>query len=249
MNLSAKTELRKISSFLVPITNCVHPIVFETNMEESRYGSLGTCTLLSLPCGLFAMTVEHVVKDSDVKNIIIIPRRPKMKTVRFSKTFPFSCTHSDQLEKIVLLEVDPSSLNGDNTPDAIDIFSMPNDWEENPEDYKYMVFGYPNETRRLNYETKELEFPQYCFSAVYSGSSSIDNCSKLSICNIIGPKNIDGYSGSPVFAWKKGEADVESINFCGLAVRGSFSSKAMHFLERNFIAEIASQICASFESS
>ena len=53
---------------------------------------------------------------------------------------------------------------------------------------------------------------------------------------------LDGYSGSPVFAWHKSNTDVYKGVLCGVAIQGA--GNTLNFLRRREIDAMAVEICS-----
>ena len=119
-----------------------------------------------------------------------------------------------------------------------------NDWEQEPENYKYVVFGYPSVHRDIDYEKKHIETAQSSMACEFAGKSMLEDCYKLTIdpSSISGNQDINGYSGSPVFGWHKNSRSVYEAVLCGVAIQGKGST--VNFLRRSEIDAVAREICS-----
>lgn len=231
-----------------PLRAAIKPVIFETGIESAPYTTVGTCFLVKLKCGIFAVTLKHVVREEKAKNILILRTRKGMVPVRFTVRINVDCADAEdsEVEDLVLLAVDPKSLSlvpSNNVP-CYEIDKITDNWEDAPDEYNYMVFGYPSVERDIDYENRDIVCPQQSFSCRFAGNSMLDACYKLNINpdSNSGSSNIDGYSGSPVFAWHKDAKRVREAVFCGVAIQSAGTT--LNFLRRGVIDEVAKKLCS-----
>lgn len=222
-----------------PLRQCIHPVFFENDDTESPCSGNGTCFLITVGSNCFAVTLKHIVKDLPPKNIVLMPQYGNPELVRFDKKYNLKCTDEEEseIEDLVLLRV---AYNKSVDLPVIHIDNTENDWIQAPYNFNYMGFGYPNELRYV--DSEQLVAIQHSFTAEFGGESIFHKCCVLDIVTITGPKSIDGYSGSPVFSWRKGETNIQAMNFCGVAIHGSYQSKKVHILMRGVIERAAREL-------
>ena len=188
--------MNRFSELVAPLRRAVHAVCFETGIQDAPFGTLGTCFFVELKCGFFAVTLEHVLKQTHVSDMFVFEEGNQIKQIRFEVRINVTCPASpdSEIRDLVLLKISRSTLSG-HLP-FYNLSKISNEWELEPWNYEYMVFGYPSEGRYVDYENKHIHCPQHSFTGVYSGKSMLEDCYKLTITpeSNSGPSNIDGYS-------------------------------------------------------
>lgn len=226
-----------------PLRKAIYPVCFETGNEDAPFSTFGTCFLVELECGIFAVTLKHVVDKTHVSDLFIFDEADQIDLIKFKRRIGVECISSpaSEINDLVLLEINPQTLK--QPLPCYNLSKISNEWESEPKNYNYMVFGYPTSERNVDYEIKHIETVQRPLACVYSGKSMLEDCYKLKIDqdSISGTDDLDGYSGSPVFAWHKNASSVYEAVLCGVAIQGKDTT--VNFLRRREIDEIARQIC------
>ena len=236
--------MNDISELLVPLRRAVYPLCFDTGNEYFPVNTFGTCFLVELKCGFFAVTLKHVIMDVHVSDLFIFEESDLIEPIRFKKRAFFECTNSpdSQIEDLALLEVNLDTMS--KPAPAYNLSKISNEWENEPHNYHYRVFGYPSIERDVDDSKKQIETVQHCLNGVYIGKSMLVDCYKIKINNLIttNPLNMDGFSGSPVFAWHNDAESIFDTALCGIAIQAK--GDTLNFLRRWEIDEAARYICS-----
>ena len=237
-------EMNDMSDLLAPLRKAIYPICFDTGYEENPFNTFGTCFLIELECGVYAVTLKHVLKDMHVSDIFIFEEGSQIELIRFKRRVYVECVNSpdSEIKDLALLEIDPQTLS--KPVPCYNLSKISNEWELEPENYHYAVFGYPSVNRDIDQQSKHIQTVQYCLNGVYAGKSMLEDCYKLQIneSNLNESGGMDGFSGSPVFAWHKDSKSVYEAVLCGVAIQAKGST--LNFLRRREIDEVAREICS-----
>jgi hypothetical protein len=236
--------MNDISELLVPLRRAIYPLCSDTGYEQAPVATFGTCFLVELKCGFFAVTLKHVVMDTHVSDLFIFEESELIAPIRFKKKAFFKCTNSpdSEIADLALLEVDLDTMS--RPAPAYNLGKMTSAWERDPKNYHYRVFGYPSVQREIDYDNKHIETVQHCLNGVYAGRSMLTDCYKIEIfkSESLESCSLDGYSGSPVFAWHNDAESIFETEFCGVAIQGK--GNTLNFLRRWEIDEAARYICS-----
>jgi len=183
--------VKTIGDLVVPLRKAIHPVFFNTGVDDYQYSGMGTCFLIMLAGKRFAITLEHIVEPMRPNDIVIFPNAPSVQPLVFSqKINPTFHGYPDiQAEEIRLLAVDKVSFKSFDrfcSPFLV-MAKAPNDWVLNPKDYEYIVYGYPNSDRDIVYEQNHLKAIQHSVICNYTGKSMIKSCLELTVNSLCGP--------------------------------------------------------------
>lgn len=93
---------------------------------------------------------------------------------------------------------------------------------------KFLLRGYPSEFNSPDYETRTLQINPFELEGTYGGAdASSQHCYRILFGSLTNIKDLDGFSGSPVF-----ERQGSSYRFVGMIVRGGFDPNTKTFSGR-----------------
>jgi hypothetical protein len=117
-------------------------------------------------------------------------------------------------------------------------------WHRKRDECDFALFGYPRKHADIEYgaRTSRTESQQWLLQATYRGRSELPNCHTLVLRETGGIEDLDGLSGSPVFALEAGAPDAVRALFAGLVLRGTAASGLVHFLCAEAILAVLDEI-------
>lgn len=226
---------------------CARPVIFETGSVDVPYSISGTAFLVGYRQRLFAVTARHVVGRQPIDNVLIFPSdraRKPLSVVQWWQ-LPEDPNDPDRVDLLVM-EADIRRISGNDrrTSHAFEIESLPTDWFGARFSSTFFVLGYPTEHNEVDYDALNINTKQYLLKGTYRGVTTTADCHEVSVENPLGLATFNGLSGSPVWCLPAGLGVRMAPVFCGVAIRGTASSKIIRFLSsfviRSMLAEAAS---------
>jgi hypothetical protein len=95
----------------------------------------------------------------------------------------------------------------------------------------------PSEQSKIDYVAEEILTIRATLFGSYGGMSKLSHLRILRIENAHDFKSFDGFSGSPIFMWRTFKGKLPTPILCGMALRGTSSSKLIHFLPISIIID------------
>lgn len=214
---------------------CAKPVMFETGIDDAPYAGIGTCFLVSLQGHLFLVTAKHVVDGNSLDQLVVFPNDETDVSIPFSEAFsianrdPTDPDYSD----LVLARIHLSNLKlADRSRlHTIDLEKASDSWRTAPSDHRFVFFGYPSESREIDYNGYRIVTSQRFLVARLAGASPASYCYELDVEDFNGVEDMNGLSGSPVFSWPRRIASHFHPSFCGMVLRGTRESGKVHFLD------------------
>ena len=226
------------------------PVFLATGNTEYPYYGVGSCFLVERQKRWYVVTARHVVKDMEsVHDMVIYPSEDSDGPLPFllGKSVKLPYTDDDACADIVVIEIDRNLLS---EPDSqrthvLNLDKISDQWVEIPKSLYYVVFGYPNESRHIDFDDSEIYALQQCIVGDISREAISTQCFVLEIINSNGCQDYNGLSGSPVFAWSKDSNAQFYPYFCGMALRGSFKNSTLEFVDSFFVNRVIDEANAS----
>jgi hypothetical protein len=224
------------------LRQCARPVLFETGIEDTPYSGMGTCFLAKVGPQLFVVTARHVLEGCSLDDLLIFPNEETADSIPFSAGF--SVKNPDLLEPdysdVVVMKVDLSGLrlSEKSLMHAMDLDKASDDWRKGPYEHRFAIFGYPNDSRKVDYDRFTISSTGRLLLARFSGTSSAAFCFELAIEDFGGVDDLNGLSGSPVVSWPRIATDHFHPSFCGIALRGTKTSGKIRFLDAKVVRRI-----------
>jgi hypothetical protein len=101
----------------------------------------------------------------------------------------------------------------------------------------FILFGYPTERQRVDYEIPHVHGSATCVNGEYAGKSNSPHLHRIKMSR----KEVfdaDGLSGGPVFYLGTTGLGQYFIGFAGMIMRGGSASEFIHFIEADFILKM-----------
>ncbi len=136
----------------------------------------------------------------------------------------------------VFTAVTPGLTDGDGLVPVLDFGTMANAALP-PDDQDVLVArGYPKATSNIAYDAQAIRWQAFGASGKYAGRPDwSDACHTMRLDDVTQIESIDGMSGSPIFLLKPRTPEQFECSFAGMALRGSKTSRLLHFLDASII--------------
>lgn len=214
---------------------CAKPVLFETGIETTPYAGVGTCFLVKLGPDLFLITARHVVDGISLDQLLVFPNEETEESIPFSEGFTVANRNLEDLDysDIVVVRVHLPNLRlaDRSRMHVVDLGKASDSWRTEPFEHRFVLFGYPNESREVDYDGSKIVSTQRFLVARFSGTSPASYCYELDIEDFNGVDDLNGLSGSPVISWPRTIVNHFHPSFCGMVLRGTRASGKVHFLD------------------
>lgn len=220
-------------------------MLFHTGAPDAPFAFGGTYFLLIYADRLFAITARHVVRTNVPEKLLLSTSDKTPIPPRILEQIGPSDEASGEMDLVVYdLDVRHYNTKQRRRICAYRLDTTAPSRHLSRYDCDYALFGYPLRYADLEYgaRTTRTESQQWCLRGRYRGNSEIANCHILALRNDAGLEDLNGLSGSPVFALATcAPGTVEAI-FAGLVLRGSAASGRVHFLDAGAIRTVLDRI-------
>ena len=219
---------------LLELRQTARQIVFRTGSSSTPIGIGGTYFLTIYRGRYFAITARHVVAQSAPEQLLLYIHDSSSVPVRILEEFSASDEDSGPLDLVVYeLDVRHITAKYRRAGRAYGMRSADLAWFAKRDGLSFFLFGYPLSRSQVDYGalTTQTSRDQLFFNASYRGPSELANCHILELTNPLGLDDLNGLSGSPVFAFENRIGFEADPIFAGVVLRGSARSKLVHFLE------------------
>jgi len=209
--------------------------MFETGIDDAPYSGIGTCFLVKLRRHLFLVTARHVVEGMSLDQLLVFPNDETDESIPFAEAFSVTNRNPIDLDfsDLVLVRIHLGNLMiaEQSQMHVIDLEKASDSWRNAPFDHRFVLFGYPNESRKVDYDGFKIMSTQRILVARFSGAIPSSYCYELDIEDFNGVDDLNGLSGSPVISWSRTIGNHFHPSFCGMVLRGTKASGKVHFLD------------------
>jgi hypothetical protein len=216
----------------------VQPLVFETGVPEFPYATKGTVFLVGYKGRAFVLTARHALNPDSLSPVCILPSDTSRRILPLDDVFYVSETLiPDDYVDLAVIEIDVTSIQHAELAQArlIDLALASGDWLPHSHSSEFVILGFPEEHSFVDYAEEEIRTVRIAMVGRYCGSSSIAHLHELEIVDGPPLSTYDGFSGSPVFAFTSQPDGNIEIALCGMALRGTATSRRVHFLDRSML--------------
>lgn len=220
------------------VSGSVQPLVFETGNPEYPYATKGTVFFVGFAGRAFVLTARHALNPQDISPLCIFPNDLSQKIIPLKDLFYVSEDDvPDDFGDVVVIEIDMGRITNPEISQAklINLALASGDWISRAETAEMFVIGYPVAHSFVDYPNQTITNHRWALGGRYRGDSEIEYLHKLMVSEANAVSTFDGFSGGPVFAWYKLSKGRGEIALCGMVLRGSISSKLIHFLDRSVL--------------
>ena len=216
----------------------VQPLVFETEIPEVPYTTKGTAFLVGYGGHAFVLTARHALNPDRLSPVCIFPSDTSQRILPLDDVFFVSeAVAPDDYADLAVIEIDVAAIQHAELEQAhlIDMALVSGDWLTHAQASEFVILGFPEEHSFVDYASEEIGTIRVAMVGRYCGPSSIEYLHELEI--IDGPplSTYSGFSGSPVFALSPQPDNGVRIVLCGMVLRGTSTSRRVHFLDRSIL--------------
>ena len=230
---------------LIALRKTARQLVFRTGINGTPVSLGGTYFLLGYQDQLFAITAKHIVKDALPEELLLTTSDESWIPARVIDQFDSSDESSGALDLVVYrLDVRHYIAKHRRNSRAYNLLPTEPNWLTGRLLSDFLFFGYPLMHATLDYgsRTTQAESQQWFLRGAYQGPSELPNCHRLSLLDPLGISDLNGLSGSPVFACHRVIGMPTRPVFAGILVRGTATSRLVHFLEVRAVKAVLEQI-------
>jgi hypothetical protein len=218
----------------------VRPLMLENDDETYPYTLGATCFFVTVRDALFMVTTFHGVSKWD-------PEKISVMSAGSSISVPFSSVHkayapdvdvddSDYADflfaKVSLENMEPRERELlEAYPDAK---SLPTDVLHRTGN-NYVFCGFPFEKSEIEYEEQHIKRGMRGGSAEYIAPFTSAFCHTLRFGGVDDIEDMNGFSGSPVFAVLMDNGHSARVALAGMVLRSTKQSGVMHILDWHFL--------------
>lgn len=101
----------------------------------------------------------------------------------------------------------------------------------------FLLFGYPTERQEVDYEQPRIRAHVVEVGATYDGASNSPHVHRVKMDRKV-TFHADGMSGGPVFYLGRSSRGF-FVGFAGIIIRGGATSDIIHFIDANFLGQLA----------
>lgn len=229
----------------------VQPLLRETQVAEYPYSISGGTIFLAVYKGRgFAITARHVLFPSTSNRFVPIPPTPiclfvndwSQRIIPLEDVFYIPPNKiDDDFMDFAIIEFDMRKLLRDQEFSLLKLINLEKvsgDWICSSKEAEFVVLGYPLEHSEIQLSEESIITSRFMLKGNYRGiSKHSPSVHTIAISYDKGITDFNGFSGGPVFAFLPNAKNPKKVMLCGMAIRGSFNSGLLHFLELEMILE------------
>ncbi|MFZ6731784.1 hypothetical protein ACO0LG_07665 [Undibacterium sp. Ji42W] len=221
------------------IASAVQPLVFETGISEFPYSLSGTVFLAEFNGKPFVITTRHSLRPESLGPICIFPSDQCSRFLPLKDVFFVSeASADDDFVDIAVIAVDTSKIGNQDFPlmSFIRLSDDLEDWLACKDNSNFFLLGYPEEKNFIQNDESMICNERIILRGNYLGESQ-NFIHELEISDTFGLSTFSGFSGAPVFTIVANSNEISKVVFCGMAIRGTPTSKKIHFLNRSVLID------------
>ncbi|HEY4367507.1 MAG TPA: hypothetical protein VGN07_09790 [Steroidobacteraceae bacterium] len=230
---------------LLALRQAARQLIFRTGIDCTPIALSGTYFLLAYRDKLFALTARHVVGDATPEQLLLLTSDKSLVPARVLEQINPSDEISGALD-LVVYDLDIRHFNRKHRRNsrAYNLLVTEPSWLPTRHESSYFLFGYPLTHAKVDYgaRTTQTHSQQWFLEGRYKGPSEISNCHMLNLCDTQTIGDLNGLSGSPVFASFHAIGMGTQPIFAGIVLRGTVMSGLVHFLDAGAVRAVLEQI-------
>ncbi len=232
---------------LTRLAASVQPLVFETGIPDAPYSTAGTTFLVGYEGRAFVLVARHSLRPDNLCSVCIFPSDSSRRLLPLTDVFfvPKDYVAEDFMD-FAIMEIDRAKIVDPELGQAslIDLRLASGDWLSLLGDSDFVVIGYPEEHSFVDYDKETIATGRLALHGRYLGPSALPYLHELEILDTLSLSTFSGLSGAPVFAWAERSGLPAKISLCGMALRGTPTSRRIHFLDRSVLLDALKMKCA-----
>lgn len=223
---------------ITKLAEAVQPLVFETGLHDFPYSTAGTLFLASWEGAWYVVTTRHALRPENPTPLCVFPNDRSRQVFTLGNVFFVSfANESEDYVDLAVIDIDTVSMKDTELLTALPLDLSKiyfEDWETRVNTHTFYLLGYPNELSNVEYKNQFLRTDRIVLRGATIDRSPIDHLYMLNVENSCGLASFSGLSGGPIFAASELDENTEVI-FCGMAIRGTPTSKVVHFVPSQVI--------------
>jgi hypothetical protein len=222
---------------------CVHALVFETGLPEVPWTVAGSGFLVEHQLRFFLLTARHALRPDALHPICI--KAPSGKTMAIRDVFYVPAEDaSDEFFDLAILEIDrQQAIRECRDARILPLAIATGDWKGSMFASEFLVVGFPNEHSWVEYELREVAMGLVELRARYAGPTASEAIHELRVFEPPPLQSFSGFSGAPVFMWKRHMGAESQLLLCGMAIQGTIESALVRFIDVSTILELLNVRC------
>ncbi len=222
------------------LLQCAQPLIFEVQVDgKTMYSGSGTLFYVLLDGRGYAVGTRHSLKPEAPEAICLLPNDTSLRLLRHGKAFFVPAEdEGDAALDVVVTEFDLGhTLGHPETASVrlIDLSQAVPDLLPPFESLSLAVLGFPDEVSEIDYVEEIIHRERRVLHCTYEGVRDPSHIHAARVTNEHGLSSFSGFSGGPVFGWRKTAADSGEVVLCGMATHGTVASGLVHFLSSETI--------------
>ncbi len=225
----------------------VQPLIFETELPEFRYWMRGTTFLVGHKGRAFVITARHTLNPDELSAVCVFASDFSQRILPLKDVFFVSKDYvEDDFMDLAVIEIDMEKITDAELGRAtlIDLALASEDWLPLAGSSDFAVIGYPDEHSLVDYEQETIATQRVALQGRYVGLSSQSHLHEIEILNTLSLSTFSGLSGAPVISLTSRPGLPGQVSLCGIVLRGTPSSRRIHFLDRSVLLDALNVKCA-----
>lgn len=227
-----------LSELIANYGRSVHPLVFETGLDDFPYSTAGTVFLVGHKGSAFVLTTRHGLRPDSLSPICVFPSDTSQRSIPLRDVFfvPLEYEPEDYTD-LAVVAIDTSRIENVDVAQAQLIELAPEliGWPEHAAEL--VLLGFPEDHVFIDPDSQLLCTQRVVLNARYIGPSELPHLHEALITDAHSLTTFSGFSGGPVFAVLRPPGRPPSAGLCGMAIRGTSSSNTIHFLDRSVLID------------
>jgi hypothetical protein len=219
------------------IAGYVHPLMFDTEIENIDYGIAGSCFLVHYRGQLFVITANHCLtaeNGNDVR-IALDPVTKSflpLKQLHRGQSIPPNQDYAD----LAIFEAAPEIMEAKEQQrlHALQLDSLKNPEMKIKVDAKLLVPGFPKCLNEVDYDRFVIHTQRYLPSGDYCGSAGRPGIHRMAFHELEQITWPDGMSGSPVYLVEN-HPEAHFFGLLGMLIRAHRYRKIAEFIGADVI--------------
>jgi hypothetical protein len=216
----------------------VQPLIFETGIDTTPYSAKGTVFFVGYRGHAFAITARHALHPDDLGPICLFPTDTSHRLMTLKDVFfvPREQVDDDFVD-LAIVEIDMADARNPELGQAtlIDLALASRSWASRADEGAFVLIGYPEEHSFVDYDRELLVNDRFALHARYVEPSTSPHIHILEVLDTRSLTTFSGFSGGPVFGWFQTDSERAEVVLCGMALRGTPTSRRLHFLDREML--------------
>lgn len=209
-----------------------------TGHEEFPYQFVGSSTAVNVAGRYLIFCCGHQIDSIEPENIAIYSKARNSTITASSLLRPQPMADASDTDWIDARALEYRVENYHIADLSREFFRVDRDtcWPSDGLNH-FLIFGYPSERQCVDYEKPRIEAHIVEVGGFYDGASSSPRIHRLRMDRVV-KFDADGMSGGSIFYIGRAEGSF-FIGFAGMIVRGGTQSDIIHFIDAEFLTQMA----------